>query len=206
MGFETLISIVLIAVGSILAIAFILAVVGVRFVSHRRVGIIEKMWSSGGSLGEGRIIAMNGEAGFQARVLRGGLHFGYPCWMYRVHMVPLVTIAEGRIGYLYARDGEPLGPTQTLGRVVDSHGYQDARAFLQNGGQRGRQRAILREGVYAINTALFVVITEGTVHSGPASASDARQYVAWQNELSQSHGFVPVVIGAAHHDTEEVAA
>ena len=27
-------------------------------------------------------------------------------------------------------------------------------------GQRGRQRAILREGVYAINLALFVVLTD----------------------------------------------
>src|SRR6185369_8773376 len=134
-------------------------------------------------LGHGRIIAMNGEAGYQARVLRGGLHFGYPCWMYRVHMVPLVTIAEGRIGYLYARDGEPPGPAQTLGRVVDSHGYQDARAFLENGGQRGRQRAILREGVYAINTALFVVITEQGIHAGPVGRQEREQCASWQQEL-----------------------
>ena len=204
MGLQTLISIVLIAAGVIVAVLFILALVGVRFVSHRRVGIIEKLWSSSGSLGHGRIIALNGEAGYQARVLRGGLHFGYPCWMYRVHMVPLVTIAEGRIGYLYARDGEPLGPAQTLGRVIDSNGYQDARAFLLNGGQRGRQRAILREGVYAINTALFVVITETGVHSGPSSAADARQCGEWQYELSRNHGFLPVVIGATQPH-EEIA-
>jgi len=206
MGFETLISIVLIVAGTVIAAAFILALIGVRFVSHRRVGIIEKLWSSGGSLGEGRIIAMNGEAGFQARVLRGGLHFGYPCWMYRIHKVPLVTVAEGRIGYLYARDGEPLGPSQTLGRVVDSHGYQDAREFLKNGGQRGRQRAILREGVYAINTALFVVITENNVHSGPNSVGENRQCVTWQNELALNHGFVPVVIGSAQHHEQELGA
>src|SRR5688572_29011564 len=113
---------------------------GVRYIPHRRVGIIEKLWSASGSLTEGRIIALNGEAGFQAKVLRGGLYFGYPFWKFTIHKVPLVTVAEGRIGYVYARDGQPLPPVQTLGRIVNSNGFQDAVAFLENGGQRGRQR------------------------------------------------------------------
>src|SRR3954470_10799132 len=87
--------------------------IGVRYIPHRRVGILEKLWSERGSLGQGRIIALAGEAGFQARVLRGGLYIGYPFWMSRLHPVPLVPIAEGRIGYVYARDALPLGPTQT---------------------------------------------------------------------------------------------
>ena len=31
---------------------------------------------------------------------------------------PLVTIPQGKIGYVYARDGKPLPPSQTLGSVV----------------------------------------------------------------------------------------
>ena len=77
-----------------------------------------------------RIIALNGEAGFQADLLRGGLHFGLWRWQYRIHKVPLVTIPQGKIGYVYARDGEPLPPSQTLGRVVACNNFQDARAFL----------------------------------------------------------------------------
>ncbi len=58
--------------------------------------------------------------------------------------------------------------------------FQDARAFLgetaetehPSAGQRGRQRGILREGVYAINPALFVVITEDFVYSGPVRDSE----------------------------------
>ena len=97
-------------------------------------------------------------------LLRGGVHFGLWRWKYRIHKVGLVTVPQGQIAYVYARDGEPLPPSQTLGRVVDCNNFQDARAFIgeskgQTGGQRGRQRAILREGVYAINLALFVVIT-----------------------------------------------
>ena len=52
---------------------------------------------------------------------------------------------------------------------------EDPAAFLQNGGQRGRQRGILREGVYAINTALFVVITETGVHAGPVNRQEREQ-------------------------------
>ncbi len=131
----------------VFAILVVLAIVGVRYIPHRRVGILEKLWSPSGSLTQGRILALKGEAGYQARVLRGGLYIGYPFWMYRVHEEPLVTIAEGRIGYVYARDGLPLGQSQTLGAVADCNGFQDPVAFLTSGGQRGRQRAVLREGV-----------------------------------------------------------
>ena len=83
-----------------------------------------------GSVPEGRIIALDGEAGYQADLLRGGLHFGLWRWQYRIHKVALVTVPQGKIGYVYARDGEPLPPSQTLGRVVDCNNFQDARAFL----------------------------------------------------------------------------
>ncbi len=140
----------------------------VRYIPHNRVGVVEKLWSARGSLAEGRIIALNNEAGYQARLLRGGLHFGYYRWQYRIHKARLVTIPQGEIGYVYARDGEPLSPSQTLARIVASNNFQDAALFLEPGtehprGQRGRQRAMLREGVYAVNPALFVVITAGHV-------------------------------------------
>ena len=37
---------------------------GIVYIPHTQVGIIEKIWSSKGSLREGQIIARNGEAGF----------------------------------------------------------------------------------------------------------------------------------------------
>ncbi|HEY4281725.1 MAG TPA: hypothetical protein VGM62_01590, partial [Chthoniobacterales bacterium] len=140
---------------------------GIVYIRHTQIGIIEKFWSSKGSLRQGQIIARNGEAGFQARFLRGGIHFGLYPWQYRIHKEPLVVVAEGKMAYVYARDGVPLEPVQTLGRTVESNHFLDAIRFLESGGQRGRQRGILREGVYAVNLALFVVITEERVFSGP---------------------------------------
>jgi uncharacterized membrane protein YqiK len=179
---------------------------GLRYIANNRVGIVEKLWSHMGSVPEGRIIALGGEAGFQAEVLRGGLHFGYWRWQYRIHRVPLVTVPQGKIGYIYARDGEALQPSQTLGRVIACNHFQDARRFLGGEtagpeqdvviGQRGRQRAILREGVYAINLALFIVITEDSAYRLETGGSKELKAVAnWQNELSQIDGFSPVIIG-----------
>lgn len=176
---------------------------GVRYIPHNKVGVVEKLWSIKGSLAGGKIIALDGEAGFQADILRGGLHFGYFPLQYRIHREALITIAEGRIGYVYARDGQPLPPTQTLGKVVASNHFQDARAFLRDGGQRGRQRAILREGVFAANTALFVIITEDRVFSGPIRDQDGRKFAAWQSELLSIEGFKPVLIGHGAKQTAE---
>ena len=168
---------------------------GIVYIPHTQVGTIEKIWSSKGSLREGQIIARNGEAGFQARFLRGGIHFGLYPWQYRIHKEPLVVVAEGKMAYIYARDGVPLDPIQTLGRNVSSNHFQDAMAFLEAGGQRGRQRGILREGVYAINLALFVVITEERVFSGPVRES-ADKYELWKAQLLGLRAFDPVVIGS----------
>jgi uncharacterized membrane protein YqiK len=169
---------------------------GIVYIPHTQVGIIEKIWSSKGSLREGQIIARNGEAGFQAGFLRGGIHFGFYPWQYRIHKEPLVVIGEGKMAYVYARDGVPLEPIQTLGRNVDSNHFQDAHRFFEGHGQRGRQRGILREGVYAINLAVFVVITEDRVFSGPVKES-ADRYESWKAQLASMRAFSPVVIGAS---------
>src|SRR5687767_13515544 len=70
----------------LLLIAALMAL-GVRFIPNDRVGIVEKLWSLKGSLDEGRIIAFNGEAGYESKLLRGGVHFFKWLGQYRVHKV-----------------------------------------------------------------------------------------------------------------------
>ena len=121
----------------------------------------------------------HGEAGYQADILRGGLHFGLWRWQYTIHKFPLVTIKQGKIGYVFSRGGDQLMPSQTLARVIECNNFQDARKFLANNGQKGRQRGILREGVYAINIALFNVITEDRVFT----LEWAKSLEEWQHQL-----------------------
>jgi len=191
-------------VAAVAALIFISIFLGIRSIPNNCVGIIEKKWSGGGSVSGGRIIALGGEAGYQADLLRGGIHLFYWPWQYRIHKVSLVIVPQGKIGYVYARDGEPLPPSQTLGRVVDCNLFQDARKFLGDSkssqapiGQRGRQRVILREGVYAINLALFVVVTQDCVYRLEMTGrQELATIVGWQKEMNDIGGFDPVVIGA----------
>ncbi len=179
------------AIVALMALAIWLWLV-LRYIPNSQIGIIEKLWSKSGSLTEGNIVALKGEAGFEPDMLRGGFHFGYWRWQFNVHRRPLITIKQGKMGYIFARTGEALGPSQTLGRVVECNHYQDVRAFLEQAGQKGRQRAILREGVYAINLAVFSVITEDGVFAIDKTSDIGK----WHQHLSEIGGFNAVVIGS----------
>ena len=55
---------------------FLLAwLLGIRYIPHNKVGIVEKLWATNGSLKSGQLIAVGGRAGLQAEILRGGLQF-----------------------------------------------------------------------------------------------------------------------------------
>jgi len=172
-------------------VVFIL-LTGIRFIPNNRIGIIEKRWSAKGSLKKG-FIALNGEAGFQPHVLRGGLHYLFPI-QYRVHIEPLVTITQGKVGYVFTRDGVPLPATQTLASNVTANDFQDVAAFLRNGGQRGPQRQILREGTYAINLAQFIVITEERIYYLPLNRGEETIIRNMAQVIAERSGFRPVVI------------
>ncbi|HMX41257.1 MAG TPA: SPFH domain-containing protein, partial [Saprospiraceae bacterium] len=108
-------------------------------------------------LPDGRIIATKGEAGYQARPLAPGLHFWKWIWQYEITLQPLTVIPNGRIGLVVAKDGIELDRGRVLAPAVDADSFQDAVAFLENGGRKGRQAGYLTSGTYRINTFLFDV-------------------------------------------------
>lgn len=176
-------------------VALILAIIVlfrcIRYIPNNRVAIKET------KIGRGRVheglMALKGESGFQPDVLRGGFYLLNPLFD-ECHMTSLVTVPQGQIGYVFARDGESLSPIQTLARAVKCSDYQDVRAFLSGGGQRGQQRAILREGTYAINLVQFVVITEGTVYSHQLRREEESTFLEMSQRISDRDGFRPVTI------------
>ncbi len=184
-------------VAAVVAFLILLRIANIfRYISNNQVGIVEKLWSTKGSIEEG-FIALNGEAGYEPEVLRGGLHVFFP-FMYRIHKSDLVTVGQGKIAYVFARDGAPLGASQVLGTndTEDKSDFQNARRFLLAGGQKGPQRKILREGTYAINTTQFAIITDERVYGHALSGQERAVLDSMQLTISERWGFTPVILAA----------
>src|SRR6185295_6402086 len=60
------------AFGAVLGVQ-IISWLTIRYIPNDSVGVVEKLWSARGSVKDGSIVALNGEAGYQATLLRGGL-------------------------------------------------------------------------------------------------------------------------------------
>jgi uncharacterized membrane protein YqiK len=139
---------------------------GLVIVPEDRIGLIIKKFVLFGKqeLPEGRIIATKGEAGFQAQTLAPGVYFWKWIWQYSINFQPFIIIPTGKIGLVLAKDGAELEVGRILGRKVDCDSFQDAEAFLDNGGRKGRQTAIIAPGSYRINTLLFnIELTDMTM-------------------------------------------
>jgi uncharacterized membrane protein YqiK len=132
---------------------------GVVIVPEDRIGLVTKKFVLFGKqeLPEGRIIATQGEAGFQAQTLPPGVYFTKWIWQYDITFQPFTIVPTGQLGLVLARDGAELETGSILGRKVDCDSFQDAEAFLKNGGRKGRQTAIITPGSYRINTFLFSI-------------------------------------------------
>ena len=154
-GWIPLILIALISYKFILRVFF-----GMVIVPEDRLGLVTKkfvLFGDNKELPNGKIIATKGEAGYQAQTLAPGLYFGMWFWQYDITMQPFTIVEQGMIGLVMAKDGREIPTGHILARKVVSDNYQDAEAFLQNGGQKGRQSNYITAGSYRINTFLFDV-------------------------------------------------
>lgn len=136
----------------------IFQLLGIVMVPEDKIGLVTTkfvLFGPNKELPDGRIIATKGEAGFQARPLPPGLHFWKWIWQYEITLQPLTVIPNGRIGLLVAKDGVELDRGRVLAPAVACDSFQDAVAFLENGGRKGRQAGYLTAGTYRINTFLF---------------------------------------------------
>lgn len=116
----------------------------------------------GRSLQGGRIIAVDGENGPQARILSPGFRFEpFIALLYTVDTSrPEISVPQGKVGVLTARDGAPLRAGQVLGDPFAADvGYTmlDAEVFLTRGGQKGPQLSVLTPGRYRLNRYLWDV-------------------------------------------------
>jgi uncharacterized membrane protein YqiK len=137
---------------------FVFQLLGIVIVPEDKIGLVTKKFVLFGDKRElpaGRIIAVEGEAGYQAQPLPPGIHFWKWLWQFEITLQPLTVIPSGQIGLIVAKDGAELPKGRILAQSVNSDSFQDAEMFFKNGGQKGRQAALIMAGTYRINTFLF---------------------------------------------------
>src|SRR5271170_4225287 len=162
-----IIGVVLAVIILLLCYRWVLALCGVIMVPDDSAGVMTKkfvLFGKNRRLPAGRIVALNGEAGYQADTLPPGLHLGMWPWQYQVDLVEFCTVPPGKVGCVEACDGEPLPSGRIVAQLVTCDCFQDARAFLGSKCQRGPQMGVIPPGTYRVNSLLFTVtLTDAVV-------------------------------------------
>jgi uncharacterized membrane protein YqiK len=155
----------------VLAVLVVLVVLrSFHSIGPSQVGLVTKR--VGRKLDAEQILALNGEAGYQAALLMPGLRFKlFP--LYGVQRFDWVQVPPGRIGLVIAQVGTPL-PTGAKSAVYKPEfgNFANVRTFLDNGGQKGVQRPVLPPGTTApIHPIGFIVATGDEVFGKIVSES-----------------------------------
>jgi uncharacterized membrane protein YqiK len=101
-------------------------------------------------------IKQGGVKGIQLRTLPPGKWAIHP-YLFRVSIASTTVIPPGKVGVVTAADGGPLDAGRLHGKAIEKHkNFQDAEAFVYNGGQKGPQVEILSPGTYRIHTSGIV--------------------------------------------------
>lgn len=173
-------------------------------ISETQVGVVEAV--AGGAIAMGRIFAdpvecdafqdadaflrNGGQKGPQIRVLPPG-NYRINTALFKVEKRPVTVIPNGHIGLITAMDGGRIPEGSLLSRKIPGHSnFEDGRAFIANGGQKGHQLDVLMPGTYRINTTLFVI----------------KAVVPWTNIAADSIGIVTVLEGRPIMKAREIAA
>jgi uncharacterized membrane protein YqiK len=162
--FETIIVVI-----ALLVIAIFLASRSTHLIGPTEVGLVTKRFARR-KLSSGDPIAFRGEAGYQAELLMPGSRFR-PWPIYIVSKHPWVQVPAGEIGVVIAQAGQPLpiGAKSAVSNPAFGD-YADLKAFLELGGQKGVQRAVLPPGTLVpMHPVAFMVLTASGVYGVPVS-------------------------------------
>jgi hypothetical protein len=176
-----------------------------RYVGATEVGLVRKRFGFK-KLGADCVIAFDGEAGYQAKLLMPGWRF--KLWpVYDVSRYPMVQIPAGQIGVVIAQVGDPLPVGAKSGVFKNAFGnFSDVEAFVRDGGQKGVQRPVLPPGTaVAIHPVGFLVITKDTVFGAPIDERYA--YAARHGSLKpESFGLDPAQLDVVRIEPRNAGA
>ena len=180
---------------------------GWRNVAPDYIGVVQRNWG-GGSMASDQMIASRGENGYQAKLLSPGWQW-VPFLMYSVRYEPVVQIASDECGLVVSQVGQspPIG-ARTAEYKNEFGDFQNLAGFLEQGGQKGRQRPVLRPGTYRIHPIAFLVITPSRVYGIPMdnamrskksalSLAEYRRFLPGQGTLERLEAIVRNFAGDA---------
>lgn len=100
-----------------------------------------------------------GQKGRQAAYLTPGT-YRVNSFLFDVTLTKVTQIKDNMVGIVTTLDGAPLPEGQIAGKMITGHNnFQDADAFLANGGSRGLQPHVILAGSYFLNS-WFVHVEE----------------------------------------------
>ncbi len=155
------------AIGSRLG-GFVLAAIGVLLLGSTsfvhieadQVGHLKRIFAFN-ELPPGRIIALDGQKGPQARILGPGFHFiPFVHVLYKVESRGVIKVPDGFYGEITTRDGAAMPEGMFIAPRIPDDKLQDmlkAESYLTKGGYRGPQETVLKPGSYRLNRYLFSV-------------------------------------------------
>lgn len=139
------------------------------------VGHLKRIYF-GKEMPQGRIIANSNEMGPQAKILPPGFHLiPFIRVTHDIEELPILTVDQGKYGFLVARDGNAMPEGQFIAPAWDSaNDMIDATKFMgydtEDGevrGVKGPQLTVLPPGQYRVNRYLFDIF-EGDSTPVPA--------------------------------------
>ena len=174
-------------------------------VGEHEVGIVESIAGEqvkrpGGNFGSpvecdnfqdaARFLENGGQKGPQIAFLMPGF-YRINSLMFNVVKKPITVVPGGKIGLIESADGAMIPEGRLLGKKIDGHrNFFDGQAFIEKGGEKGRQLEVLMPGMYRINTDLFKVI----------------EIVDWVNISADEVGIITVNDGKPIADSSKIAA
>ncbi len=149
------VGIILTAVG-----LFMLASTSFIYVDPDGVGHLKRIYAFQ-ELPKGRIVALDGQKGPQARILGPGFHF-IPLVrvLYDYEEFDVISVPEGYYGQIKTNDGDPMPSGMFIAPSftdADTSDMLNADSFLTKGGFKGPQETVLKPGRYRLNRYLYDV-------------------------------------------------
>ncbi|MGA3136954.1 MAG: SPFH domain-containing protein [Terracidiphilus sp.] len=106
-----------------------------------------------------KFLLNGGERGPQISIIPPGT-YRINTALFTMSTEEVLEIADNMVGIVTTKDGKPLATGEIAGKEIPGHNmYQDAEAFITNGGHKGLQEQVILAGRYYINPRFATVET-----------------------------------------------